>query len=114
MKETLVRTLGQKDPLEKGMTTHPGILAWRIPWTEEPGELHSSWGCKELGTTESLTLEGLYFFFPPHCGSMHKEGLANTLEHAISCGKNYFICYLTLSLGSNILYFNFKPCSKSM
>ena len=73
------------------MTTHPGILAWRIPWTEEPGELHSSWGCKELGTTESLTLEGLYFFFPPHCGSMHKEGLANTLEHAISCGKNYFI-----------------------
>ena len=30
---------GPKDPLEKGMTTHPSILAWRIPWTEEPGGL---------------------------------------------------------------------------
>ena len=37
--ETQVRSLGQKDPLEEGMTTHSSILAWRIPWTEEPGEL---------------------------------------------------------------------------
>ena len=35
MQETLVRSLGQEDPLEKGMATHPSILAWRIPWTEE-------------------------------------------------------------------------------
>ena len=34
-------TLGQKDPLEKGMATHSSILAWRIPWTEEPGGLQS-------------------------------------------------------------------------
>ena len=34
-------TLGQEDPLEKGMATHSGILAWRIPWTEEPGGLQS-------------------------------------------------------------------------
>ena len=33
--------LGQKDPLEKGMATHSSILAWRIPWTEEPGGLQS-------------------------------------------------------------------------
>ena len=32
-------SLGREDPLEKGMATHPSILAWRIPWTEEPGEL---------------------------------------------------------------------------
>ena len=41
MQEIWVQSLGQKDPLEKGMTTHSSILAWRIPWTEEPGRLHS-------------------------------------------------------------------------
>ena len=35
--KTLVRSLDQEDPLEKGMATHSSILAWRIPWTEEPG-----------------------------------------------------------------------------
>ena len=35
--ETQVRSLGQEDPLEKGMATHSNILAWSIPWTEEPG-----------------------------------------------------------------------------
>jgi len=46
--ETQVQSLGQKDedPLEKGMATHSSILAWRIPWTEEPGGL-SPWGHKE-------------------------------------------------------------------
>ena len=39
VQETWVRSLGQKDPLEKEMATHPSILAWRIPWTEEPGGL---------------------------------------------------------------------------
>jgi len=37
MQEVWVRSLGQKDPLEKEMATHSSILAWRIPWTEEPG-----------------------------------------------------------------------------
>jgi len=36
-----VRSLGREDPLEEGMATHSGILAWRIPWTEEPGGLWS-------------------------------------------------------------------------
>ena len=35
--ETRVQSLGQEDPLEEGMTMHSSILAWRIPWTEEPG-----------------------------------------------------------------------------
>ena len=39
MQEIWVRSLGQEDPLEKGMTTHSSILAWEIPWTEEPGGL---------------------------------------------------------------------------
>ena len=47
-----VRSLGQEDPLEKGMATHSSILAWRIPWTEEPGGLQSI-GHKELDTTEA-------------------------------------------------------------
>ena len=47
MEETQVQTLGQEDPLEKGMTTHSSIVAWRIPWTEKPGGLQS------MGITES-------------------------------------------------------------
>ena len=39
MQETQVRSLGREDPLEEGMATHPSILAWEIPWTEEPGRL---------------------------------------------------------------------------
>ena len=41
IQETRVRSLGWEDPLEKGMATHSSILAWRIPWTEEPGGLQS-------------------------------------------------------------------------
>ena len=40
--ETWVRSLGWEDPLEKGMATHSSILAWRIPWTEEPPGLQST------------------------------------------------------------------------
>ena len=41
MQKTRVQFLGQEDPLEKEMATHSNILAWKIPWTEEPGGLHS-------------------------------------------------------------------------
>ena len=41
MQETQVQSLGQENPLEKGMATHSSIPAWRIPWTEEPGGLQS-------------------------------------------------------------------------
>ena len=50
MQETWVQFLGWEDPLEKEMATHSSILAWRIPWTEEPGRLESV-GSKELDTT---------------------------------------------------------------
>ena len=42
MRETHVRSLGQESPLEKGMATHSSVLAWQIPWTEEPGGLQST------------------------------------------------------------------------
>ena len=56
VQETQVRSLGQEDPLEKGMATCSSILAWRTPWIEEPGGLHSTWCHKELDMTERLTL----------------------------------------------------------
>ena len=55
MQENWVHSLGWEDPLEKEMATHSSILAWRIPWTEEPGGLQST-GSKESDTTEQLAL----------------------------------------------------------
>jgi hypothetical protein len=55
MLETGVGFRGWEDPLEKGMATHSSILAWRIPWTEEPGGLQSM-GSQESDTTERLSL----------------------------------------------------------
>ena len=48
MRETWVRSLGRKDPLEKEMVTHSSILAWRMPWTEKPGGLQST-GSQRVG-----------------------------------------------------------------
>ena len=45
---TVVRSLGREDPLEKEMATHSSILAWKIPWTEEPGRLQSM-GLQRVG-----------------------------------------------------------------
>ena len=52
-----VPSLGGEDPLEEGMATHSNILAWRIPWTEEPG------GYSPRGRKESDTTERLHFHF---------------------------------------------------
>ena len=61
MWETWVRFLGWETPLEKGITTHSSILAWRIPWTEEPGRLQS------MGVTKSQTwLSDFHFLFFPN------------------------------------------------
>ena len=49
MQETRARSLGGEDPLEEEMAAHSSLLAWRIPWTEEPGGLQS------MGVTKSLT-----------------------------------------------------------
>ena len=58
MQETRVRSLGRYDPLEEGMATHSSVLAWRIPWTEEPGGLQS------MGVPKSWTrLSDFHFHF---------------------------------------------------
>ena len=54
MQETRVRSLGQEDPLEEGMATHSSILAWKIPWTEEPGGLQSM-GLQRVGHALACT-----------------------------------------------------------
>ena len=50
VQETQVQSLGWEDPLEESMATHSSVLAWGIPWTEEPG---SPWCCKESDMTEA-------------------------------------------------------------
>ena len=69
MLETRVPSLGRKDPLEKEMATHSSILAWRIPWTEEPGGLQST------GVTKSHTqLNDFTFTYMIPCSSgLQKE-----------------------------------------
>ena len=52
MQERPVGSLGQEDPLGAGMATHSSSLAWKIPWTEEPGRLYGPWGRKESEVTE--------------------------------------------------------------
>ena len=57
MQETWVQSLGWEDPLEKEMAMHSSTLAWKIPWTEEPGRTiggYSPWGRIELDMTEQL------------------------------------------------------------
>ena len=54
MQETWVQSLGREDLLEKEVATHSSFLAWKIPWTEEPGLGYSPWGRKESDTTERL------------------------------------------------------------
>ena len=58
MRETWVQSLGWEDPLEEGMATHSSILAWRIPWTEEPGRLQSM-GSQRVRQLSDLVTEYL-------------------------------------------------------
>ena len=83
MWEIQLQSLGREDPLEKEMETHSSTLAWKIPWTEEPG--YNPWSRKQLDTTErlhflfSLTWKGLIeccnltFLREPEDKSLAKE-----------------------------------------
>ena len=68
MWDTGVRSLGREDPLEKEMATHSSTIAWKVPWTEEPGS-YSPWGLKESDMTERVHFPFLCFAF-----------LSNTVE----------------------------------
>ena len=106
MQETWVRSLGQEDPLEKGMATHSSILAWWSPWTEEPGGLQlliPYGGCKESDMTEATehTHAASHWFgfvvskaadkvpppgLIPRLGRSPREGNGNPLQY--SCLEN--------------------------
>ena len=66
-----VQSLGQEDLLEKGMATHSSILAWRIPWTEEPGRLQS------IGSQSRTRLKRL---------SMHRGKIKNAIKYKMPVG----------------------------
>ena len=71
MWETQVQSLGQEDPLEKEMATHSSVLAWRIPWTEEPGgfPVHGIARIRhDLATKPLLTILWLHWVFTAVCG----------------------------------------------
>ena len=74
MKETWVESLGWEDPLEKGMAIHSSILAWRIPWTEEPGRLQSMElpSCTWLNDTHNIYTH-TYFFTLLILKKVHKS-----------------------------------------
>ena len=114
MKETRVLSLGQEDPLEKGMATHFRILAWRIPWTEELVG-HSPWGHRESDSTEPLTLYHYTIYYvilyritgfqnwqqcyPPLANSMHavviwrKAPLCSNLQVLAPLQSSLKICF---------------------
>ena len=62
MRETQVWSMGWEDPLEKGMVTHSSILAWRIPWTEEPGRLQSM-GSQRVGHNWATSLSFYIYIY---------------------------------------------------
>ena len=82
-RETRVRSLGQKDPLEKEMATHSSILAWRIPWTRSLAG-YSTWGHKELDTSEAnLAHTHMYCLGIPK-GSFYSSGGKQAIEPLMS------------------------------
>ena len=60
VQETRVQSLGQEDPLEKEMATHSSILAWRIPWTEEPGRIQSIGSQKKIRQNLATTQNTIF------------------------------------------------------
>ena len=102
--ETQVRPLGQKDPLEKKMATHFSILAWKIPWTEEPGRLQSM-GSQRVGHRRLRDFSSLLWEFILHicntarfsCHSLHSIlGSLTSLNFCLyilkftSCGERFY------------------------
>ena len=74
MRQTQVRSLGWEDLLEKEMATHSSILAWKIPWMEEPGRLQSM-GSQRVDMTERLHFDFHFFlviYLPSYTGSNFK------------------------------------------
>ena len=91
MRETRVLSLGQEDPLRKGMATHSGSLAWRIPWAEKPGRL---WGHKESHTTDHTHTQK----YSPYFKIVEDQNFLS------SPNISHFLLFFTVSL-KNLQYF---------
>ena len=89
--EMWVRSLGWEDALEEEMVTHTSILAWKIPWTEEPGKLPSRVGHKESYMTERLSM----------LPTGKKTNQMASLGPPITLSHHYAICYLAFSQRSS-------------
>ena len=79
MLKTLVQSLGWEDPLEKETATHSSILAWRIPWTEEPGGLQSM-GLRRVGhdwITNTFTGDTILLSAPEQSTTVHVSDIQN-------------------------------------
>ena len=92
MQETCVQFLGQEDPLKKEMATHSSVLAWRIPWTEEPGGLQSM-GSQRVDMTEQLTLSLSFQFLEGDAALYNLSQLRDRLPCNAPCPcKKHAIC----------------------
>ena len=90
MWETRIWSLGQEDPLEKEMDTHSSILAWKIPWTEEPGGLQSMKSQKVLDTTERLTYSSVQFSYSVMSNSLQSHGLPTRLLFSMKFSRREY------------------------
>ena len=116
MRETQVQSLGWEDLLEKEMATHSSILAWKIPWMEEPVRLQSM-GCKKSDTTERLHFHFhyiLYALLPPNTSVciFPKIGIFLTYFSIVNLTLDENMCYIVLSICS--LYSNFVNWSNKV
>jgi len=117
MQETWVRSLGQENPLEKGMTIHSSILAWRIPWTEEPGRLQSM-GLKRVG----CYVKSLLFFLVDQYSFIciyHKAFIYSSLSRYLSyfqflatTNKAALNSYVSLCVDKSLNFFQIMLRSK--
>ena len=82
MQEIQVWSLGQEDPLEKGMRTHSSILAWRIPWTEKPG------GIQSIGSQSQTRLRNLAYMHTRHTHVCIISNHISTIAGNLACLKS--------------------------
>ena len=101
MRETWIGSLGQEDPLEDGMASHSSILAWKIPWTEEPGRLHTVHGVRHNGVTKHIPYLYAHTNFRITCYNL------NIRKKAIVFKQRPLIIFYILSLWFTFLFYIF-------
>ena len=103
MQETWVRSLGWEDPLEKGMATHSSVLAWRIPWTEEPGGLQSVGLQSRTRLRDSRLRKACNSTCVPFCvpcGSLRASPDIRLDVNTSCCGQYFFFFPILAQRGS--------------